>query len=417
VLRQAVVLVGGLGARPDTPSGDRIATTRKSTLNVGGRSFLDTLIDEIARYNAFEEILLLAGHQAEHILARYAGAVRGRARLTVALEREPLGTAGALAHAANRLQKRFLLLNGASYFDFNHLDLVSRAGSSLIHMALRAEIVGDRSDHVVLDNDRVRAFIAPDHGATGPLDAGVYVIDRSVIEGIDHRLASLEQDVLPALAASGALKGTCYRGYFVDIAQDLATGEIALQERLRRPAVFFDRDGVLNHDTGYVFEAGKLKWIDGAREAVKAVKAVNDAGYFAFVVSNQSGVARGFYQESDIHSLHRWMADEMASMGAHIDAFEYCPDHPEGTVERYRRESDRRKPAPGMITDLLSRFPVNADDGILIGDKASDLEAARAAGLRGYLFSGGNLETFVKQHLQARSPNEPKPASQRRTAL
>src|SRR5471030_21432 len=97
------------------------------------------------------------------------------------------------------------------------------------------------------------------------------------------------------------------------------------------------------------------------------------------------------------------MADEMALMGAHIDAFEYCPDHPEGTIERYRRVSDRRKPAAGMITDLLSRFPVNTDDSILIGDKPCDLEAARAAGLRGCLFSGGNLETFVKQRLQPRS--------------
>jgi D,D-heptose 1,7-bisphosphate phosphatase len=407
VLRQAVVLVGGFGARPDAPSGDRTATTPKSMVNVAGRPFLDTLIDEIVRYDAFEEILLLAGHQAEHALAGYAGAVRGRAQLTVAPEREPLGTAGALARAADLLQERFLLLNGASFFDFNLLDLVWRAGSSLVHMALRADVVDDRSDRIVLDDDRIRAFVAPGHGATGPVNAGVYVIDRSIVDGIDHLSASLEQDVLPALAASGALKGTCYRGHFVDIgkAQDLAGAEVALKERLSRPAVFFDRDGVLNHDTGYIFETSKLKWIDGARTAVKAV---NDAGYFAFVVSNQSGVARGLYEESDIRSLHRWMADEMASMGAHIDAFEYCPDHPEGTIERYRRENDRRKPGAGMITDLLSRFPVNADDSILIGDKASDLEAARAAGLQGYLFSGGNLEAFVKQHLRPRSGNAPK---------
>jgi len=194
--------------------------------------------------------------------------------------------------------------------------------------------------------------------------------------------------------------------YFIDIAQDLARAEVELSEKLRRPAVFFDRDGVLNHDSGYIFEASKLKWIDGAREAVKAV---NDAGYFAFVVSNQSGVARGFYQESDVHALHRWMADDMAGMGAHIDAFEYCPDHPEGALERYRRVSDRRKPGPGMITDLLGRFPVDADHSILIGDKGDDLEAARAAGLQGYLFSGGNLEAFVKQHLEPRSGNAPKP--------
>jgi D,D-heptose 1,7-bisphosphate phosphatase len=274
-------------------------------------------------------------------------------------------------------------------------------------MALRADVGGDRFNRVVLDNARVRAFIAPGHGATGPVNAGVYVIDRSVVDGIDGLPASLEQDVLPALAASGDLTGTCYRGYFIDIGigQELAGAEAGLKDRLRRPAVFFDRDGVLNHDTGYIFEANKLKWIDGAREAVKAV---NDAGYFAFVVSNQSGVARGLYQESDIHALHRWMADEMALMGAHIDAFEYCPDHPEGTIERYRRLSDRRKPAPGMITGLLSRFPVDADDSILIGDRAGDLEAARAAGLRGYLFSGGNLEAFVRKHLQAKSDRVPK---------
>jgi D,D-heptose 1,7-bisphosphate phosphatase len=385
-------------------------------LHVAGRPFLDTLIDEIVRYDAFEEILLLAGHQSERVLARYSAAVRGRARLTIALEQEPLGTAGALARAINRLQNRFLLLNGGSFFDFNLLDLAWRADSSLVHMALRAGTVGDRSDHVVLENDRVRAFVAPGHGAAGPADAGVYVIDRSIVDGIDRLPASLELDVLPALAAGGTLRGTCYRGYFVDVgtAKDLASAEIALKERLRRPAVFFDRDGVLNHDTGYIFEARELKWVDGAREAVKAV---NDAGYFAFVVTNQSGVARGLYDESDIRSLHRWMADEMALMGAHIDAFEYCPDHPEGTIERYRRASDRRKPAPGMITDLLSRFPVNADDSMLIGDKASDLEAAQAAGLKGHLFSGGNLEAFVKQHLRPRFVNAANPTWKIQTGL
>ncbi len=162
---------------------------------------------------------------------------------------------------------------------------------------------------------------------------------------------------------------------------------------MRRPAVFFDRDGVLNEDSGYVFEARKFKWVSGAREAVKAV---NDAGYFAFVVTNQSGVARGLYEEAHVHLLHRHMAEDLARIGAHIDAFEYCPDHPEAVIERYRRASDRRKPGPGMIIDLLNRFPVDIKRSILIGDKPSDLEAARAAGVKGYLFKGQNLERFVR---------------------
>jgi D,D-heptose 1,7-bisphosphate phosphatase len=402
VLRQAVILVGGLGTR----LGERTKTTPKPMLPVGGRPFLDTLIDEIARYDAFEEILLLAGHKAESILARYDGTVRGRARLTVSLEPSPLGTAGALVHAAALLQSRFLLLNGDSFFDFNILDLVTRANDNLVHMALRADVIGDRYGRVALDGDRVRSFIAPGQGAAGPVNAGVYVIDRTILTRVGGLPASLEQDVFPALAAAGAMTGTPYHGYFIDIGipEDFARADVELTERLRRPAVFFDRDGVLNHDSGYTFEAEKLRWIDGAREAVKAV---NDAGYFAFVVTNQSGVARGFYEESHVHVLHRWMADEMAAIGAHVDAFEYCPDHPDGTVKRYRRASIRRKPGPGMIIDLLGRFAVRADDSILIGDKPSDLEAAHAAGLHGHLFSGGNLEAFVKRHLLRRSVSVP----------
>ncbi|MGY3534268.1 HAD-IIIA family hydrolase [Bradyrhizobium sp. USDA 4452] len=165
----------------------------------------------------------------------------------------------------------------------------------------------------------------------------------------------------------------------------------------RRPAVFFDRDGVLNQDIGYLFESHRLIWIDGAREAVKAA---NDMGYLAFVVTNQSGVARGLYEEAHVQQLHDWMAAELGKIGAHIDAFEYCPFHPEGSVERYRQVSPRRKPSPGMITDLLERFPVDVERSFLIGDQPTDLEAARAAGVRGYLFSGPNLEVFLKPLLQ-----------------
>jgi D-glycero-D-manno-heptose 1,7-bisphosphate phosphatase len=166
---------------------------------------------------------------------------------------------------------------------------------------------------------------------------------------------------------------------------------------MKRPAVFFDRDGVLNEDRGYVFEISELRWIDGAREAIKVA---NDADYFVFVVTNQSGVARGLYEENRVEALHQVMIDELAKIGAHVDAFEYCPYHPEALIERYRQASPRRKPAPGMINDLLERFPVELSRSILIGDKPTDLEAARAAGIAGYLFTGDNLERFLRSILK-----------------
>lgn len=159
-----------------------------------------------------------------------------------------------------------------------------------------------------------------------------------------------------------------------------------------RPAVFFDRDGVLNEDDGYAFDPGKIRWVEGAQQAVRAV---NDAGYFAFVVTNQSGIARGFYEERHVRNLHSWMSRELAAFAAHIDAFEFCPHHPDGLIAKYRLVCNCRKPQPGMITGLLERYPVDAGASFMIGDKQSDLAAAQAAGIAAYLFDGSNLHTFI----------------------
>jgi D-glycero-D-manno-heptose 1,7-bisphosphate phosphatase len=112
------------------------------------------------------------------------------------------------------------------------------------------------------------------------------------------------------------------------------------------------------------------------------VKRVNDAGFFAFVVTNQSGVARGLHDEAAVLALHARMQHELRSVGAHIDDFRYCPHHPEGLVEKYAVSCNCRKPEPGMILDLLDHWPVEIGSSVLIGDKATDIEAGTRAGLR-----------------------------------
>ena len=167
---------------------------------------------------------------------------------------------------------------------------------------------------------------------------------------------------------------------------------IASDGLLRKPAAFLDRDGVINHDDGYMGTRERIRWMPNA---AKAIRRLNDAGYFVFFFTNQSGVARGFFTEQDLNSLHDWMRDELAAQGAVVDDVRYCPHHPEGTVAGYLRDHHWRKPAPGMIHDLMKHWPVRHQGSFVIGDRPTDVEAARAAGLPGFLFEGGDLDAFV----------------------
>jgi len=162
-----------------------------------------------------------------------------------------------------------------------------------------------------------------------------------------------------------------------------------------RPALFLDRDGVLNEDRGYVSRWDDFRWIAGAKATVAAF---NKAGWLVFVVTNQSGVGRGYYTEDDMHALHARMSEELAAAGGHIDAFYFAPHHPEAPVEAYRHpDPPDRKPNPGMILRAFSEWPVDRARSILVGDKPSDMEAAARAGLRGLMFPGGDLHQFLQR--------------------
>ncbi|MBR1697736.1 MAG: D-glycero-beta-D-manno-heptose 1,7-bisphosphate 7-phosphatase [Anaerovibrio sp.] len=161
-------------------------------------------------------------------------------------------------------------------------------------------------------------------------------------------------------------------------------------------AVFFDRDGTLNEEVHYLHKIEDFKWIEGA---IDAIKYCNDNGYLAIVITNQSGVARGYYPESDIMKLYDWMNDDLAKHGAHLDGIYYCPHHPTGTVKEYAIECDCRKPKPGMLFKAQKDHNIDLKSSYLIGDGVRDVECAEAAGVKGIRYRGGNLYQVLTESI------------------
>ena len=167
-----------------------------------------------------------------------------------------------------------------------------------------------------------------------------------------------------------------------------------------KPAAFFDRDGVINLDHGFVGGPERFDLVEGAARAIALCR---EAGYLIFVVTNQAGVAHGFYEEDAVRALHDHMKALLAANDAVIDDIRYCPHHPQAKRAAYRRICSWRKPGVGMILDIAKYWPVDLARSFLIGDKSSDMEAAAAVGMRGFLYEGGPLDRFARHALSRMS--------------
>ena len=161
--------------------------------------------------------------------------------------------------------------------------------------------------------------------------------------------------------------------------------------KISQKAAFLDRDGVINEDTGYLKNIEDFKWIEGAIEALKILKKNN---FLIIIISNQSGVSRGYFSEQDVHSLHKWINLQLSEHNIKIDDFFFATELPNTEISK-----TRRKPSPKMIEEAIAKYNLNRDDCFMIGDKDIDIQAAKNAKIRGFLFEGGNLSYKIKKIL------------------
>ena len=164
-----------------------------------------------------------------------------------------------------------------------------------------------------------------------------------------------------------------------------------------KKAVFFDRDGTLNVDVHYLHRVEDFIWINGAKEAIKYC---NDLGFLTIVITNQSGIARGYYDATDVKKVFNWMNKELSYIGAKLDDIFYCPHHINGIISTLAMKCNCRKPNTGLVVQAKEKYDIDLSKSFFVGDMVSDMLCAKNAGIKGIKYSGGSLLECVRVAMQ-----------------
>jgi D-glycero-D-manno-heptose 1,7-bisphosphate phosphatase len=165
---------------------------------------------------------------------------------------------------------------------------------------------------------------------------------------------------------------------------------------MRSRCVFLDRDGTINYDTHYLNDPDNARILKGVTSALRRLK---KAGFLLIIISNQSGIARGYIKESALKKINSKITAMLLEKGIKIDRLYYCPHHKDGKIAKYRMECDCRKPGPGMILNARRDFDIDLENSFMVGDMEADIGAGKNAGLKGsvLVLTGHGMETFKKK--------------------
>ena len=396
MIKQCVILAGGLGTRLSTVNSNK----PKALTEVLGEPILENQVKKLSKLG-IEEILLLVGYKANEIQNYFGDGSGYGLRIKYIVEKEQLGTGGAIINALPLLDNKFMVIYGDIFFDFSIKKFYDfhRDNKSEVSLVVHPNDHPYDSDLVLMDETaRVEKILPSPHPKglyyENLVNAAAYIFNKSALLNYPVTKFDIAKELIPRLIeAKKRVFGYRTSEYLKDmgtpdrlskLTEDILSGKVSRRlANKKKEAVFLDRDGVINHDIGHINKKIDFKLIDGAAEGISIL---NQMGYLVIVVTNQPVIARGELTDQGLREIHNKMEKLLGDQRAFIDDLFYCPHHPdsgyEGEILALKKNCSCRKPGTGMINAAVNKHNIDVNNSWLIGDRYTDIEAGNKSGLK-----------------------------------
>lgn len=385
-----LILAGGRGLRIK-----RITNQiPKPLIKFNNKTILTIILNNIAKYN-FKKIIILAGYKGSQIYKKYHNKYFNFNKVECLIEKKRLGTFGAIINIKKKLTQNFIVVNGDTLFNANLENFLkfNLSKKKIVMMITKNHHYKENKKLTNLNINKKNEIQISNKKKF--INSGVYLISKKILKKELGNKSSLETEIIPDLIKNKSAFGIIENKKLIDIGtnSNLSYAKKNISKEIKKPAIFLDRDGVINYDYGYVHKYNNFKF---KKHVIKALKFLSTKDIYIFIVTNQSGIAKGLFQKKDFYKLHIKIKDFLLKKKIYIHDVKFSPFHVDGIIKKYRKISGYRKPGNLMIEELFKDWNIIRKKSFMIGDSLSDRAAATKSKLY-FEFAKPNLYKQLKK--------------------
>jgi D-glycero-D-manno-heptose 1,7-bisphosphate phosphatase len=371
----ALILAGGRGTRIKNITNKM----PKPLIEFNKKPILDLILQHISKYN-FNKIFILTGYRSKKIFKRYHNKFYNFVKIICFNERKRLGTWGAVYNVRKNIRQKFIIINGDTIFNakLERLIKFKLKNEDMIMLLSNNHSYKENIKLTNLKLTKTKNIVFSRYSKF--INSGQYYSSKKILKKKYANRTSLENEIIPELIREKKIKGIIENKKIIDIGtkKNLIYAKKNIPFITLKPAIFFDRDGVINYDFGHVFKFKDFKFKPGI---IKTLKYLSKKNIYIFIVTNQAGIAKGKYSEEDFYNLHKKIKDYLISKKIFINDVKFSPYHPSAIIKKYKKKSGLRKPGNLMIEHLFSEWDIIRKRSFMIGDSFTDKLAAKKSNL------------------------------------